>query len=96
MASMGGVDGWRRWLASNGGVDGWRRWWTGVFDTEGIDVEVPLCPHSGSLVLRLNSLHDDGGFCPCVAFSFGDSLLRILLDSLGQLLVSPFHRLPLT
>ena len=41
---------WRRWLfgglvasmASMVGVD--RRWWTGVFDTEGTDVEVPLCP----------------------------------------------------
>ena len=42
-------------MASNGGFDGvewWRRWlrWmasmvvTGVFDTEGTDVEVPLCP----------------------------------------------------
>ena len=37
------------------GFDGWRRWWTGIFDTEGTDVEVPLCPssegdtHSGSL-----------------------------------------------
>ena len=28
-------------MASNGGVE-W--WWTGVFDTEGTDVEVPLCP----------------------------------------------------
>ena len=35
MAAMDGVDG----------FDGWRRWWwTGVFDTEGTDVEVPLCP----------------------------------------------------
>ena len=41
---MVGVDGWRQWLASMGGVDGWRRWWTGVFDTEGTDVEVLLCP----------------------------------------------------
>ena len=50
---MGGVDGWRRmggleWLlgmvASMDGVDGWRRWWTGVFDTESTDVEVPLSP----------------------------------------------------
>ena len=33
------------WLvASMDGVGGWRRWWTGVFDTEGTDVEVPLCP----------------------------------------------------
>ena len=55
----GGFDGfdgvewwlrWRRWwfgglvasMASMVGVD--RRWWTGVFDTEGTDVEVPLCP----------------------------------------------------
>ena len=48
VASMDGVDAWLRWLASkvawNGGVDGWRRWWTGVFDTESTDVEVPLCP----------------------------------------------------
>ena len=29
-------------MASMVGVD--RRWWTGVFDTEGTDVEVPLCP----------------------------------------------------
>ena len=35
---------WRRWMASMVGFDGWRRWWTGVFDTEGTDVEVPLCP----------------------------------------------------
>ena len=36
---------WRRMVASMAsmvGVD--RRWWTGVFDTEGTDVEVPLCP----------------------------------------------------
>ena len=26
---------WQRMVASMGGVDGWRRWWTGVFDTEG-------------------------------------------------------------
>ena len=32
---------WRRWLRWIG-VD--RRWWTGVFDTEGTDVEAPLCP----------------------------------------------------
>ena len=37
---------WRRWwfcglVSSMVGVD--RRWWTGVFDTEGTDVEVPLC-----------------------------------------------------
>ena len=31
-------------VASMDGVDGWRRWWTGVFDTEGTDVEVLLCP----------------------------------------------------
>ena len=31
-------------VASMDGVDGWRRWWTGVFDTEGTDVELPLCP----------------------------------------------------
>ena len=46
-------------MASNGGfdgvdvvVDGWRRWWTGVFDTEGTDVEVPSGEdgtHSSSL-----------------------------------------------
>ena len=45
MASNGGfngVDGGRvASMASNGGVE-W--WWTGVFDTEGTDVEVPLCP----------------------------------------------------
>ena len=31
-------------VATNGGVDGWRRWLasTAVFDTEGTDVEVPL------------------------------------------------------
>ena len=39
-------NGWRRWWP--GGVDG-VEWWrrmvvTGVFDTEGTDVEVPLCP----------------------------------------------------
>ena len=44
VATTGGDDGWRRWVASMGGVDGWRRWSTGVFDTEGTDVEVPLCP----------------------------------------------------
>ena len=58
MASNGDVDGfdgvewWRRMVASNGGVEWWRRWlrWvastmvTGVFDTEGTDVEDPLCP----------------------------------------------------
>ena len=39
------------WVASSGGVDGGGfdgvEWWrriTGVFDTEGTDVEVPLCP----------------------------------------------------
>ena len=42
-SANGGIDGWRRWMASMGGVDGWRRWWTGVFDTEDTDVEVPLC-----------------------------------------------------
>ena len=31
-------------VASMDGVDGQRRCWTGVFDTEGTDVEVPLCP----------------------------------------------------
>ena len=31
-------------VASMDRVDGWRRWWAGVFDTEGADVEVPLCP----------------------------------------------------
>ena len=31
-------------VASMGGADGWRLWWAGVFDTEGTDVEVPLCP----------------------------------------------------
>ena len=35
---------WRRLVASMDSVVGWRRWWTGVFDTEGTDVEVPLCP----------------------------------------------------
>ena len=51
VATMDGFDGWRRMVASMVGVD--RRWWTGVFDTEGIDVEVPLCPndtHSSSLL----------------------------------------------
>ena len=43
-ALVGGVEWWRRWVASMDGIDGWRRWWTGVFDTEGTDVEVPLCP----------------------------------------------------
>ena len=47
VASMDGFDGWLRmwlrWVASMDGVDCWRRWWTGVFDTEGTDVEVPLC-----------------------------------------------------
>ena len=52
MASNGGfdgVDGVEWWfgglvasMASMVGVD--RRWWTGVFDTEGTDVEVPLSP----------------------------------------------------
>ena len=48
MASNGGVDG----FDGFDGVDGWLRWlrWvasmvvTGVFGTEGTDVEVPLCP----------------------------------------------------
>ena len=57
VASSGGVDGfdgvewWLRrrrwrcwWFGGVDGVDGWRRWWTRVFDTEGTDVEVPLCP----------------------------------------------------
>ena len=44
VASNGGVDGVASMVASMGGIDGWRRWWTGVFDTEGTDVEVPLCP----------------------------------------------------
>ena len=52
LASNGGVDGWRRWMApmvgferrrrwmaSMVGVYGWRRRWTGVFDTEGTDVD---------------------------------------------------------
>ena len=47
MALMDGFDGWRRrWLrmvASMDGVDVWRRWWTGVFNTEGTDVEVLVC-----------------------------------------------------
>ena len=43
VATNGGVDGWLRWVASVDGADGWRRWWTGVFDTGGTDVEVPLC-----------------------------------------------------
>ena len=52
MASNGGFDGVdsvvgglvasMASMASMVGVD--RRWWTGVFDTEGTDVEVPLCP----------------------------------------------------
>ena len=61
VASMNGDDGWLRWLASKvapkaasmDGVNGWRRWWTGVFETEGTDVEVTLCPndtHSSSLL----------------------------------------------
>ena len=36
MATIGGVDGWLRWLASkvasNGGVDGWRRWLASMVD----------------------------------------------------------------
>ena len=40
VATNGGVDGWRRWMASMVGVYG-GNW---VFDTEGTDVEVPLCP----------------------------------------------------
>ena len=58
MASNGGFDGFDGVDGVDGGfdgfdgVDGWRRWlrWlasmvvTGVFDTEGTDVEVPLCP----------------------------------------------------
>ena len=36
---------WLRMVASMGGVDGRRRMVvTGVFDREGTDVEVPLCP----------------------------------------------------
>ena len=31
-------------------------------------------------------MQDNSGFCPCVAFSFCDSLLRILLDSLASCL----------
>ena len=42
--SVLGSGWWRRIVASMDGFDGWRRWWTGVFDTEGTDVEVPLCP----------------------------------------------------
>ena len=42
MASMESLVVW--WPGVVVGVDGWRRWWTGVFDTEGTDVEVPLCP----------------------------------------------------
>ena len=40
----GGSDGSDGGFDGVDGVDGWRRWWTGVFDTEGTDVEVPLCP----------------------------------------------------
>ena len=31
-------------MATNGGVDGWRRWLAEDFDTEGTHVEVSLCP----------------------------------------------------
>ena len=37
----GAVGGLVASMATMVGVD--RRWWTGVFDTEGTDVEVPLC-----------------------------------------------------
>ena len=44
------------WLvASMDGFDGWRRWWTGVFDTEGTDVEV-LCVPCGEGDTRSVSL----------------------------------------
>ena len=77
-ALVDGDEWWCRWVASNGGVDGWRRWWTGGRGS----------PSQWLLALCLNSLHDVSGFCPFV--SLCDSLLRILLDSFGQLLVSFF------
>ena len=32
VATNGGFDGWRRWMASMGGVDGWRRWLASMVD----------------------------------------------------------------
>ena len=41
----GGSDGFGSVDGGLDGVDGGRWWWwTGVLDTEGTDVEVPLCP----------------------------------------------------
>ena len=41
-SAVGGLVASMASMATMVGVD--RRWWTGVFDTEGTDVEVPLCP----------------------------------------------------
>ena len=71
VATNGGFDGWRRWLASNGGVDGWCRWLASMVGVDGglgsstqraltwKSLCVPSCEgdtHSCSFALRLNSL----------------------------------------